>query len=644
MTDGPKGDDFLDELFTKITKTPKGQKLAESSPSQSTETWDPELIPESQHSRSREDDEIDAVLKRVGILDAYNRWCGKMRPSKRGGQHESIMISCPNPAHPDKDPSAWANDETNLWYCRPCEMGGDIFDIAAWHFGYPVPGYKVGKSFHDLKRDMAKSMGYQIQRSANPAIPESVYLPVGVPDPLPPPPTPTPEPIATVTPIRAIQEVVSPQEAEDEANDEHLEFDIIFPTLAWREIVTADTFLAEYMQACTIDDAAEEYHFWNGMLAIGLAVGKDVTLQDFIPVYANLLVCALGRTGDRKTRAMSQLVNLMKEALPYDYKTGMSSGVKLIQSVASGEQLIAEYDQKVPDPTNPKVMLQGMPVRGLTMYAEMSGLIGRATRLGSVIKDTIMYFADVQQEISTSSRTGGQIRAVEPFFCMATTTQPESLKDLLKEGDATSGFLNRWIFASGKPKTRVAIGGATVDLTDCVMPLKRIHAQLKREIEWSEAAHKRFTEHFHQHISPAQHDNPILGRLDLLEKKLILLLCINENLNEVPEYIVDRVISMHGYLLSSYGITTTSMAYESENNKIFNDIVRQIIRLSEKDVYGPSAKNIRDRLSSKKYDRLKMDRIFESIQKEALTGGRIEINQGDVNKPGRKTDHYKWTG
>lgn len=655
MDDKLPGDDWLEKRLAALGWD-EPEQTAPVTPPTPDKVWDKDLIPDLSTPKSKEDLEMDSILNRIDIMEAYQRWVTKFRPIKRQGQKESIQISCPNPAHTDVHPSAWINTDKQVYNCGACVEGGDKYHIAAYHFGMPVPGYQTadnGRMFRELKNKMVESLGYRIQKSLDTSLPATVYLPqVYNEKPVPPPEWPDQTPyIASledenkVVPIRAIQEVVKAEELKIEEQNAIDLSDLQLPTLDWRAIVTPGTFLDEYMNACIIDDAAEEYHFWNGMLAIGLAVGRDVTLFDIRKVYANLLLCVLGRTGERKSRSMGHLLDLIRLSLPFDRLSGMSDGIKIIQSVASGEQLIAEYDQKIPSPTNPKLLIPGSPVRGLTIYGELSDLSGRAARQGSVIKGTIMSFADAENEISTSSRTGGELRAVEPFFCAATTTQPESLKDLLKEGDTTSGFLNRWIFASGKPKTKVAIGGAQVDIKDAAAALLRLHTQRPRVIQWSEDAKKLFTEHFHSTIEPVQKTGPIMGRLDLLEKKLILLLTINEGgvgLTEVPVEIVHKVISMHRYLVDAYGITQANMQYQTENNKIYADIMRQIERLSENNQYGPTAKNIRDRLANKSYDVRAFGAILKLIADES--GSKVEVNQGDPHKPGRKTEHYKWTG
>lgn len=139
--------------------------------------FDADLIPDvgtSSYQPRQEDLDIDAILAGIDVVDAYEKWCGKSVP-KRTKSGESIMISCPNPDHPDKNPSAWMNSDKGVYSCGGCSFsGGDKYDIAAWHFGYPVPNYKTDGSFPKLRRDMAESMGHAISRDVGEGAPRAV--------------------------------------------------------------------------------------------------------------------------------------------------------------------------------------------------------------------------------------------------------------------------------------------------------------------------------------------------------------------------------------------------------------------------------------------------------------------------------------
>jgi hypothetical protein len=124
----------------------------------------PDLIPDPGDPERRGDD-LDAFLEPLTTLDAYDRWSSKGPATGRGRE---LKIRCPNPEHDDAHPSASLNTETDVWCCYVCVnpttggmWGGDKYDIAAWHFGFDVPGYKnEGGAFLALRKEMAKDLGW----------------------------------------------------------------------------------------------------------------------------------------------------------------------------------------------------------------------------------------------------------------------------------------------------------------------------------------------------------------------------------------------------------------------------------------------------------------------------------------------------
>lgn len=589
-----------------------------------------DLVPDAGYERSEEDQALDDVIRRIDIIDGYRRWCGKMVPEVRAGQTEGIKISCPIPGHRDSNPSAWINTEKQTWFCATCATGGDVLDIAAFHFNYPVPGYKDGARFHELRRDMAKSMGYTFVK------------PPGAKAPIPVAPTedreaPQEEPTGKSAP--SVTATVT--ELHPGSDDDDLQIE--FPTLDWRGIVEPGTFLDTYMGVCTQDDVPEEYHFWNGLVALGLAVGRDVTLFDFIPVYGNLFVCLLGNTGDGKSRSFSHLKKLLTTALPHKWDDPGSKGIVQAASAASAEVLIHSFSKPIPDPANPKVVAYHAPVRGLIEFNELSALIGRTQRQGNLLKPTMMEFYDAVPEVSTMSMTGGKKIASQPFGSAFTTTQPRALKELISKTDTDSGFLNRWVFASGRQKQRVAIGGHSVDIKPAIEPLQKIHAWpgFGKYIQWSPEAAAHFTDIFHTVLQPAKErdDGGFLTRIDLLIKKLILLFCINEMLDEVPERIVEKAFKMYPYLVSAYAIPAGQIG-NTVYYEVIEEIRKHIRTISEKNKNGATMRELNQRLQRKKYP----PRIIKDMLEYMVnTSGEIEIH---VTKGARgpETTRYRFVG
>lgn len=510
--------------------------------------FDPSLIPDlgdDSYERNEEDEDIDRVLDGIGIIDAYNKWANK-GTVQSGQRTESIKVRCPDPGHPDNDPSAWINTEKQVWMCGACETGGDKFDIAAWHFGYPVPGYKQGERFPKLRREMAVDLGYTVRRQG--------HREVVARDPSPRQIEPAP---SNVTPLKPEH-----QPSPEVAPNERLRFRI-----NWKTIVPKDTFLHEWMLATTQDDLPEEYHFWTGLTAVGLIAGNDTHLADYNPVYGNFFTTIIGSTGSGKSRSISHLKRLLAEALPYE-EDPANTGVKIVKGVGSGEALIDGFVEMHEDAGVPYTV----PVRGVIEFNELSALMGKSSGATSILKPVLMDFYDKDPVIAAGSRTHGNVKAVDAFASCITTTQPRAVRELISRSDMDSGFLNRWVFVYGVEKKRVAYGAREINLDSAAAHARSLKswAAMRRgsdpmilEGEALEMWEQFFDEIVTPILMPEDgnlEDNPMFGRIALLFKKLILLFAINSReLNPSIES-VRRALSLWRYIELSYSKVSGSIA------------------------------------------------------------------------------------
>ena len=572
------------------------------------------------------DEELEKAIASIGILEAYTKWCGKSQPKPRQGQVESIKVSCPMPGHADKDPSAWINTDKNTWYCGRCDEGGDTYDLAAIHFSYPRPGYKDGELFHKLRTQMAEDFGYVVKKVPGGQI---VYKD----DPNAAQAAPEQEEPASdnVVPLHP--------EAEEE---EEL---VSYPSIDWRSFVPEDTFLYEYLTACSNDDSPEEYHFWHGLLALGHAAGRNISLDDNKPVFGNLLVCLLGGSGAGKSRSRHWLDHVLSVVLPFQSTGQTPSGVKLIPVPGSGEYLVKSFSFPVADPVNPKHTWYES-VNGIVDFDEMAAQMNRANRQGSTLKTTIMGLADTRNEVSIGSLTHKDIIAERPYCSITATTQPRAVRSVLHKGDAGSGFLNRWVFAGGPAKRREVIGGKRsaigVDLKPAIDQLRSVKSWCGKErlIEWDDDAADKITSFFETMIYPAQKldNSDLLKRLDLLFKKLCLLFTINLKRDTVPVEAVEACIRMSEYLVNSYGLLEENIGVTVQQ-EIVTDILRVIRNVFAKQNKAATVRDIQRSLARKNYapDQLKkaletmvaLDMI-ELIKPKAGMVGRPTIRYGEV--------------
>lgn len=590
-----------------------------------------DLVPDAVYEASDADQEIDRIIGDIDPLDAYWRWIGKMKPDSRHTQNEGVVISCPIPGHNDPPKggghqgyNAWINADTGLWFCGKCWEGGDVYDLAAIHMGKWNPGkeksYKKGADFHLVREKMAKDYGYTI--TSTPGGQKIIVPPIIIPE--------EPEQHAEAP---KLADVVQLHEDDDE--------EIEMPSFDWRPVVPEDTFLHEYMKAVCVDDAPEEYHFFHALIALGFALGRDATLFDSVPVYGNLFICTLGRSGVGKSKAKRHLDALLDQALPYDRSLVPSKGVKRVNAPGSAESLVYAFMEPVEDPSNPKRVAYYAPVKGIVAFNELSALVARTNRTGSAMKPTLMEFYDMEQRVETSSMTTGGKIAEAPFASAITTSQPLALRGLLDQTDDASGFLNRWVFVPGKEKRRYSVGGVQVDVTPAVAPLQRVVGWAsgfgRDQIEWSDQAYAAWDKFFHDTLEPMRRKQQghMLVRLDLTLKKLMLLFAANRHERELSEQSVADALYLFPYLKAAYGVPEAQIG-NSVNNEIAEVIMKQIDKYKD----GITMSKMWDNIKHRKFDRKRVLDMLTTLTKMGL----IEEQAVNTGRVGRPTIRYRRAG
>ena len=623
--------------------------------------FDADLIPDVLSDKSEEDLEIDGVIASIDPIVAYRKWIGK-EVNEKEVNNEECHISCPFPNHRDKNPSAWilTRDKglkpKGTWFCGGCQEGGDLYDLAAIHFNQQ--DYKGGKNFHDLRRSMAESFGYRFKTVAGQEImwkkeeEPAEALPPSVP---PTPPTGATEEVSPSADKATTEPATDPAPPATESDtppvmvlhekdvEDEPEEDIGYPVLPWRKIVPEDTFLRKYLEATSNDDSPEEYHFWHGLVALGHAVGRNVFLDDTRPVYGNLLLCLLGGTGFGKSRSRHWLDEVVEEALPYK-DTGLgTTGVRLVPVPGSGENLISQFQHIAQDPSLPKgTIATRTPVNGIVDYDEFAGLLARAGRQGSTLKQILMQFSDSRTRITTSSNTGGTFEAYKPFCSITASTQPKAIRPLLSRTDTTSGFLNRWLFVGGPRKQREVIGGSRstirVDLSGAVTELAAVRAwgAVERDVQFTDAGFKAYEKFVQKRVFPMQErdETDLLTRLDLTMKRLVLLFCINQRTTEADENIVAMLEPMLNYLVDCYSIINAEIGI-TQMGEITTEIMRHIKRIQEQTGRGATAREIGQRLKRKNYSPDLVKKALETM---------VALDWIDIDKtkgPGRPTIRYE---
>lgn len=616
-----------------------------------------------------EPDGLDDLLDKLSIVRAYQRWCDKSPfPAIRPGKNDGYLVSCPNPRHRDRIPSCSCNIVENVFKCFGCETTGDIYDIAAWHFGYNVPEYKHSRDFGKLRQEIADDLGYVVVRNTATNTEsiakkdddeDSADVSLQPPEANDPPGTNVislSDHVAervhgengnTTTAPGSYEAVtgLSLVEGNPAIHDIEVQDAIVYPSLDWHEVVKPGTFLDEYMQAVTIDSSPEEYHLFNGLLALGAATARNAYLIDQKLVYPNLFVCLIGETGNLKSTATDPFFSLLRKALPYVEEDDRIAGVKLPPTSGSGESLIQSFSKPVYDPNailprgvKPKPILY-LPVTAVLEFPEMATLAKVANRIGSTMGERLIDLYDNRPEVSHTSQSGGLLKAIDPFCSVLTTTQPRALKNIMSSADAESGFINRWIFISGNKKPRKIINISRPDISNCVTYLLDVHAwahMQQRQIRFEDDALELFQTFHEEKVVPILETDysGFMKRLELLNKKLLLLLAINEKTTLVTVEMVKKLHILFDYLIKSYELPKLSLG-NSETNELIDRILEIIKRLTKAELrngkkikIGPTKNDVRRYMSKPTPDTAFMERTFQVMERMDMIHGAVNTGMG----------------
>lgn len=640
----PENETYAERARRKLleTKPHVAEKLAAASNDRSVE-WDDDLVPVvAEPDKSAERYEIDAIIDGVDCLDAYNRWSGKP-PVDANGKRKNIMVSCPIPGHADKNPSADINLEVGdgVWHCHRCAEGGDKFDIAARHFGYPVPGYKEKDHFPNLRRDMAFDLGYITISSGKDEWLEKA--------PATPAPAPAPSAPAVPTGPTTSSETEEPEPDEtssDESSDSEKTQRLLTiaetPTFDWRKLrIEENTFLHTWMELMSVTYEPEEFYFFHGLTALAAACGNDVMLDDDPHVRGNLITCVVGATGMGKSISIGRLEDLLHKALPFHRDTG--AGVDVLGAAGSGEALLDSFNLMVDDPaaTVPGTKKQAA-INGVMKDSELAGLAKRMGRHGSTIREVIMDFYDSRRPVKLRSRGAGDIVVRDHFFQLITSTQDESIRRIIVSGDVAAGFVNRVLFVFGTAKKRPARAGIRIEVDEAVEPLQKVRAWGSggKLVKWHDPPAAELWDKFYDrriHPLTMRKDEKafLVARLPLLAKKLMLLFAANDRSTTVHVDHVQNVIDLWPYLLATYGFVEDKVG-QNDAEDAANAIIRY---MRERPEEAFTAKDLFRSTGARKYGREMTYRAIDTLARggeiEAIKGPRggekYRLNNGDIS-------------
>lgn len=629
-------------------------------PADDKRVWDDDLIPDAGPSGSNPVVQSSQdFLSRFSILDANTKW-GKPGPVKKDRNGE--WIRCPNPAHEDKDPSGHItmDERGGAYYCFPCAEGGDKFTFYAYRNGYHPSDLKNPPTFRKIATEMAESWGWQAPIDPNPdESPGQSEPPDMGTEQVFPPNNPSaedfevPKEVAPEVPGATLEDDTdegSPATAggaqSDDAplapvvpmrggTDDSIEKLIPIP---WRDVLPGhDTFLYDYMSRTTVLDVPDEFLFWGGMTMLSMACGRDVVWNENPNIYANLFVAILAPTGSGKSRAMNLMREVLFNALPYDPADPRSPGALMGGTPASGEAIVATYAREMDDPLSPGTIVPAK-IRALWTIEELAGFVAKASTPSSTLSHTMIELYD-NPPAMLHRKISGDKMAIEPFGCAFTSSQPEAMREFLTRKEIINGLLNRWVLAQATPK-RPHSSSIKVDLDPSADMLRGIGGWVRsvpagtiRHIEPKRggAGFDAWDSLFYDRIVPLKGDNPMLVRLDMTMRKIMMLLAVNERKASIDSEVVERAALLLPYLTQGYALAERSISLSKEDR-----VAEALERALRK--FGPiSEGRLRQRMKDNGYDWSTVDRVMRGLERTSIL--RMEYQNP---KGGPKTTKLTW--
>lgn len=335
------------------------------------------------------------------------------------------------------------------------------------------------------------------------------------------------------------------------------------------ELLKPGTFLSEFYNSCKKDTNPNDFHFFHGLAGLGLAAGRNVALADQSPVLGNLFLCFVAGTGVGKSTSSKYLHKVLEAGLPWDENS--RDGVKLLAQPGSGETLIDMMAAGTVVDLDSGKVLRGN-VKGYLNYDELAQLVHQGSRQGSTTKTILTTMFD-GSTVSTSSRTHKESIAHDPFLTLTSNIPPATMRELFTQGEAASGFLNRFTFVTvTDTKTQSAF-------TPEVNPdADYLGARLAEIVKWGKSVSRvtpdadavELVEQFFNmellRYSPKTGNDvdPMMVRLELMFKKFMLLFAVNEMSSTLTCDHVEKAIKLYWIVKPGLERTADSVGKSAE--------------------------------------------------------------------------------
>ena len=650
----------------------------------------PDVNTEKPESVRLSDSIVENVIGHADPLIVFPRW-GK-GDTPRDTSSDEVQFRCPTPGHTDTNPSASLNTKTGLWVCFGCEAGGDIYTLGGIKFGMDehssdLPALKrkmaedlTGKSFIEhgpysvidipavrelvdaenrererreeednralqeklqAKEQQAQALEqeYQAEMDEFTRMLEDSEL---VDEPAPRTPgTPTDSAATTAPTVDApatldLPANPNPQPAKDQPaessqtpNYDHL---MVPPPqfTGYDGLLAPGTFLADYYAATSQDKYANDFHFFNGLVGLSLAIGRKATLRDEQPIIGNLYVCFVANTGAGKSKTGSWLSRVVNSGIPFVPSDPDRLGVKLLNDPGSGEYLLDQMvDEVVPTPGVPASPTAPSTdtgrVKALLAYDELSKLAAKSGREGNTLLTMVTELYDTRRA-ATGSRSSKPVVAIDPYLVVTANVQPSALRKMFNKDNISSGFLNRWLFVDLNTRKKHNFIGKPVNVDTEYLGgrLREIALWANndsdgRSLDYTAEAVELLERFFDMELARYSgvmnaDAESMYVRLDLVVKKFCLLLAANEMSDTVTAPIAVKAIKL--YWITKPGMEEASGTIgKSDVSGLEDSILQKVTAYFERHV--------------------------EPITSNRILGGGCQVQRDILNKGGFSKQDYE---
>lgn len=533
---------------------------------------------------------------------------------------KETFIRCPSPSHVDKRPSAWMQEGEGLWYCAACAVGGDVFDLAAHATGHNVPGYKSNAGeFGDVVKEVAERLGVTEEQAraagytreskpieeadVSPEWPEDFspdemayasklvesWAAAGVPNAkelavhdvvarrtvaerdaeVKELAGPEPEPVdegssremdielARMSPVSTDEVSINYEDAVAKGLLVEVGCDPDFPHIPWQGIFPEGSPLHEIFKAACVTDIPDEFIVWAVYTALGSLVGRRVELLNgYAPVDPSFWTVLMGGTGSRKSTVAVEMDKILAHVAP----VSGADGVKIVGTPASGERYMEMIRRDEVSGIGTTVEVEECTNSASFMFVDefstLGTLLGRA---GNTLSSHLLQtYSCGRDRVIRPTEAMGRVSfpVTGPMVSILATTQPNRVVTMLNRYDVASGFMNRFVFISGKPRRIcVPMMGFGPDWKLVQEQFQRIENRLRCANEFVPLGDKAFVDKPWQltadsgglkrlrewmmeqnSLMTGKEDDEftadLLARRDLVMVKLILLMALNRIVGE----------------------------------------------------------------------------------------------------------------